>query len=59
MLLAAGIDIARPVRRSRLLLSSAAAVGEVALHARLANLLRRHDVNDYAASVRVYALKPR
>ena len=28
------------------------------LHARLADLLRQHNVNDYAASVRVYALKP-
>lgn len=29
-----------------------------ALHARLADLLRRHDVNQYAASVKVYAVKP-
>jgi len=29
-----------------------------ALHARLADLLRRYNVNDYAASVRVYAVKP-
>lgn len=28
-----------------------------ALHNRLADLLRRYDVNDYAASVRVYAIK--
>ena len=28
-----------------------------ALHARLADLLRRYDVNDYAASVRVFAVK--
>lgn len=28
------------------------------LHARLAELLRKYDVNDYAASVRVYAIKP-
>ena len=28
------------------------------LHARLADLLRRYDVNDYAASVRVFAVKP-
>jgi arsenite methyltransferase len=28
-------------------------------HARLADLLRRYDVNDYAASVRVFAMKPR
>jgi SAM-dependent methyltransferase len=30
-----------------------------ALHARLAELLKRYSVNDYAASVRVYAVKPR
>ena len=28
------------------------------LHARLADLLRRYDVNDYAASVKVFAVKP-
>jgi SAM-dependent methyltransferase len=28
------------------------------LHDRLADLLRRYDVNEYAASVRVYAMKP-
>ena len=28
------------------------------LHARLAKLLAEHDVNDYAASVKVYAVKP-
>jgi SAM-dependent methyltransferase len=28
------------------------------LHGRLADLLRRYDVNDYAASVRVFAVKP-
>jgi SAM-dependent methyltransferase len=28
------------------------------LHARLTKLLAEHDVNDYAASVKVYALKP-
>lgn len=31
---------------------------DAALHDRLADLLRRHDVNDYAASVRVFAVKP-
>lgn len=36
-----------------------AAVVDEALHARLADLLRRYDVNDYAASVRVFAVKPR
>lgn len=29
-----------------------------ALHARLADLLRRYDVNDYAASAKIYAIKP-
>jgi hypothetical protein len=29
-----------------------------ALHANLADLLARYDVNDYAASVKVYAVKP-
>jgi arsenite methyltransferase len=28
------------------------------LHRRLLELLRRYDVNDYAASVRVFAVKP-
>jgi SAM-dependent methyltransferase len=32
---------------------------EPALHDRLAELLRRYDVNDYAASVRVFAVKPK
>jgi arsenite methyltransferase len=32
---------------------------DAALHARLSDLLRRHDVNQYASSVRVYAVKPR
>lgn len=32
--------------------------GESDLHDRLADLLRRYDVNEYAASVRVYAVKP-
>jgi arsenite methyltransferase len=36
-----------------------AAVIDEALHARLADLLRRYDVNDYAASVKVFAVKPR
>ena len=36
-----------------------AAVVNEALHARLADLLQRYDVNDYAASVKVFAVKPR
>ena len=39
--------------------SGPAAVLDGALHARLADLLRRYDVNDYAASVKVFAVKPR
>ena len=35
-----------------------AAVVDEALHARLADLPRRYDVNDYAASVKVFAVKP-
>ena len=30
-----------------------------ALRARLAELLRRYDVNDYTASVQIFAVKPR
>jgi SAM-dependent methyltransferase len=33
-------------------------VKEAGLHNRLAELLRKYDVNDYAASVRVFAVKP-
>ncbi|MHB1556375.1 MAG: arsenite methyltransferase [Isosphaeraceae bacterium] len=36
-----------------------AAVVDEALHSRLAELLKRYDVNDYAASVKVFAVKPR
>jgi arsenite methyltransferase len=32
---------------------------EDTLHARLLDLLTRYDVNDYAASVRVFAVKPK
>jgi arsenite methyltransferase len=35
------------------------AVVDEALHARLADLLKPYDVNDYAASVKVFAVKPR
>ena len=46
-------------RRCGVLRSGPAAVVDEALHARLADLLRRYDVNDYAASVKVFAVKPR
>ena len=35
-----------------------AQAADPALHARLAELLARYDINDYAASVKVYAVKP-
>lgn len=37
--------------------SSCAPGADDSFHARLADLLRRHDVNEYAASVKVYAVK--
>lgn len=37
---------------------AAAAGGAARLHERLAELLRKYDVNEYAASVRVFAVKP-
>lgn len=33
--------------------------GDADLHQRLADLLRRYNVNDYAASVRIFAVKPK
>jgi hypothetical protein len=33
------------------------AAGAGGLHARLADLMRRYNVNDYAASIRVFAVK--
>ncbi len=38
--------------------SSSPPENEDTLHSQLAELLKQHDVNDYAASVRVFALKP-
>jgi hypothetical protein len=37
---------------------SCCSTGSEALHVRLKDLLTRYDVNDYAASVKVYAVKP-
>jgi hypothetical protein len=37
---------------------SCCSTGSSDLHERLSDLLARHDVNDYAASVKVYAVKP-
>ena len=39
--------------------SATATAGGSVVHARLKELLQRYDVNDYAASVKVYAVKPR
>jgi hypothetical protein len=39
-------------------LVSCCSTGSTDLHGRLADLLARYDVNDYAASVKVYAVKP-
>lgn len=48
-----------PIADSGCCAVGSAAVVDEALHARLADLLRRNDVNDYAASVKVFAVKPR
>ncbi len=50
----AGLDVVEPGCCP----TGPASVVDEALHARLADLLRRYDVNDYAASVRVFAVKP-
>jgi SAM-dependent methyltransferase len=50
---------ALPIAESVCCGTSAPASSDPALHARLAELLRRHDVNQYAASVRVLGVKPR
>ena len=47
-----------PVAQTACRAPAAPAEGDDGLHNRLADLLRRYDVNDYAASVKVYALKP-
>jgi hypothetical protein len=51
--------MAKPTRAAMAHRVGPAAVVDEALHARLADLLRRYDVNDYAASVKVFAVKPR
>jgi arsenite methyltransferase len=40
------------------ILQDASSPLDARLHERLAELLRRYDINDFAASVRVYAVKP-
>ena len=62
-----------PSARARVVRGAGAAVGGLAvldggccgsapvdpgLHARLADLLARHDINEYAASVKVFAVTP-
>jgi SAM-dependent methyltransferase len=51
-----------PVQSRTLPIAKTGCCGSTApsdLHSRLGELLSRHDVNDYAASVQVYAIKPR
>lgn len=52
-------ESALPIADSACCGTSAPAATDPALHARLAELLRRYDVNQYAASVRVLGVKPR
>jgi ubiquinone/menaquinone biosynthesis C-methylase UbiE len=46
------------VSSSTLPVASSCCGGSDPLHARLKDLLEKHDVNDYAASVKVFAVKP-
>jgi arsenite methyltransferase len=48
---------ATPPRDKNTCCGSAPSFDDVTLHQRLADVLRRYNVNDYAASVRVYAVK--
>lgn len=48
-----------PLAESGCCTPSPTAAGDATLHERLAELLRLYDVNDYAASVKVFAVKPR
>ncbi len=54
---APAMDPARPLASAGGCCSSAPA-GEADFHRRLADMLRRYNVNDYVASVRVFAVKP-
>lgn len=47
-----------PIATSSCCSTGSSAQEDEALHHRLADLLSRYNVNDYAASVRVYAIKP-
>ena len=48
-----------PIAGSSCCAAKPAGSDQVALHQRLADLLRRHNVNEYAASVRGFAVKPK
>jgi arsenite methyltransferase len=49
---------ALPVASASACCSAPSGGGELELHRRLGDLLRKYDVNDYAASIRVFAVKP-
>jgi arsenite methyltransferase len=53
-----GSDCCDKPRMESLTLVSCCSDGSSDLHSRLTELLARYDVNDYAASVKVYAVKP-
>jgi arsenite methyltransferase len=57
------MDEPKPQSRSLTLAKTGCCSGDAAtdptVHSGLAELLKRHDVNDYAASVKIYAMKPR
>jgi arsenite methyltransferase len=53
-----GSDCCDKPKVESLPLVSCCADGATELHRRLSDLLSRYDVNDYAASVKVFALKP-
>jgi arsenite methyltransferase len=55
---AVGSNCCEKPKMESLPLVSCCSDGSTDLHRRLSNLLARYDVNDYAASVKVYAVKP-
>jgi SAM-dependent methyltransferase len=53
-----GTPCCDPAKTEALPLVSCCSNGSSELHGKLADLLAKYDVNDYAASVKVYAVKP-
>ncbi len=53
-----GTPCCDPPKAQSLPMVSCSSTGSTDLHGRLADLLARYDVNEYAASVKVFALKP-